>query len=61
MKRLAAYGYVEKGFEGGYNDWFERVYCIHGYSVTDKGRATAIWKAYETAEIERIERSLRDD
>ena len=61
MKRLAMYGYVKKDFEGGYDEWWERLYCIHGYSLTDKGRATAIWKAYETAEIEYIERSLRND
>jgi hypothetical protein len=61
FKRLANAGYVEKDYEGGWDDWHERLYCIHGYSLTEKGRNTSIWKRFEREEIEYIERSLHGD
>lgn len=59
FKRLANAGYVEKDYEGGWDDWNERLYCIHGYSLTENGRNTSIWKRFDREEIEYIKRSLR--
>ncbi len=61
MKRLASYGYVRIDTDGGYDDWNERIWCLRGYVLTEKGRGTAIWKKYEREEIEYIERSLHGD
>ena len=61
MKRLAQYGYVKLDHDGGYDEWYERLYCVRGYAVTRKGRDTAIWKNIERKAIEEIERSLRND
>lgn len=61
FKRLVNAGYVKKDYEGGWDDWNERLYCIHGYSLTEKGRNTSIWKRFDREEIEYIERSLRSD
>lgn len=41
MKELADEGFVVKGYEGGYDELFDRVYCIHGYRITEKGKASS--------------------
>ena len=60
MKQLEAEGYVKKDSEGGYNDWADRIECIHGYSVTEKGRNTDYWKEQDRKEREWIENSLKE-
>jgi hypothetical protein len=60
MKQLEVYGYVKKDSEGGYSDWTDRIYCIHGYSVTEKGRNTDYWKEQARKEREWIENSLKE-
>lgn len=44
MKELEKEGYVEKSHEGGYDDWRDRIYCIHGYSLTPKGAKTEYYQ-----------------
>lgn len=44
MKELEKDGYVSKSHEGGYDDWFDRIFCIHGYSLTQKGSETPFYK-----------------
>lgn len=52
MKALMEEGYVTKAYEGGYNDWTDRVYCIHGYALTQKGADTPYYKDKYDAEVE---------
>ena len=37
MRDLAEDGYVKKSHEGGWSDWTGEIYCIHGYTLTQKG------------------------
>ena len=37
MKELESDGYVKKSSEGGLDYWSCKIYCIHGYSLTEKG------------------------
>ena len=59
MKQLETEGYVKKDSTGGYDEWADRIFCIHGYSVTMKGRNTEYWKSQNKREHERINQSLR--
>lgn len=61
MRRLERYGYIRKDSEGGWDDWNCRIYCVHGYAITEKGRETSIWKKADRLEIERIKEALRHD
>lgn len=45
MKQLETDGYVDKDSFGGYDDWNDRIYCIHGYKVTEKAIALDYWKS----------------
>lgn len=44
MKQLEAEGYVTKNHEGVYDDYNDRVFCLHGYSLTAKGTETQYYK-----------------
>lgn len=44
MKELENDGYVKKDYEGGYDEYSGVIYCIHGYSLTEKGKETEYYK-----------------
>lgn len=52
MKELEKEGYVKKDHEGGYSEYTGNIYCIHGYSLTEKGAETEYYKDKEKAEME---------
>lgn len=52
MKELESEGYVKKSYEGGYDDWTDRIYCIHGYSLTEKGADTEYYKDRYDIDVE---------
>ena len=58
MKQLEAEGYVVKDYEGGWDEWNGKLYCIHGYSVTEKGRQTKYWQEKDHADREYWDRSV---
>lgn len=60
MKELSAEGFVRKSHEGGYDDWNDCIYCIHGYSLTKKGRELEYYKEKYQQEIEYWNESLSD-
>ena len=56
MKQLEADGYVRKGSVGGYDDWNERIWCIHGYAATSKVGELTWWKEKRAQEEEELRR-----
>ena len=58
MRKLEENGYVIRNHEGGWDDWSEKLYCIHGYSVTRKGQETKYWQDADKAEREYIQEQL---
>lgn len=54
MKRLEAEGYVVKDHVGGWDEWTGNLYCIHGYSITQKAADTDWWKNKRKLEEEEI-------
>lgn len=44
MRDLAAEGYVKRSHEGGWSDWTDQIYCIHGYELTKKGAEHPYYK-----------------
>ena len=61
MRQLETDGYVKKGFYGGYDDWHERIFCIHGYAVTRKGADTDYWKIRRRQEEEDMRKLAEDE
>ena len=52
MKELESDGYVKKSSEGGFDDGSCEIYCIHGYSLTEKGHNHKYYKDALEKEIE---------
>ena len=61
MRQLETDGYVKKGYCGGYDDWNERIFCIHGYTVTRKGAETDYWKIRRQQEEEDMRKLAEGD
>lgn len=61
MKQLEADGYVRKGSVGGYDDWNERIWCIHGYAATSKVCELTWWKEKRAQEEEDLRRMAEDE
>ena len=51
MKELEAGGCVEKDYEGGIDYSTNKIYCIHGYSLTVKGREHKYYKGEYEKEV----------
>ena len=58
MKELEAEGYVRKDHEGGIDSWTNDMYCIHGYSLTNKGFEHKYYKDAYKKEVEWWENNL---
>ncbi len=60
MRELEAEGFVKKCHEGGIDDWTGEIYCIHGYALTRKGKATPYYQEAYKREVDWINRALQE-
>lgn len=60
MKELESDGYVKKDHEGGISDWTSEIYCIHGYSLTEKGCEHKYYKDAYDKDVEWWNKHLRE-
>lgn len=51
VKQLVTDGYLVKDSEGGWDEWSGHIYCLRGYSLTEKARQHQFWKDMNESEI----------
>ena len=59
LKELVTEGLVQYGYEGGWNEYYERPYCTWGYYITRKAMDLPEYKEAERREHDYIVKSLR--
>ena len=55
LKELEKEGFIQYGYEGGWNEYNERPYCIWGYCITEKAMKLPEYKKAQEEEEKLIQ------